>query len=410
MPENNNMNISVVFTKDMTEGGGFQYALAISLLLEKNKPGEHRFIFFTTVKKNLDVLKQHGLLPVYLPWSNFDRFKTLLLGSRLVSNICAKLKIRLEFKLDRIFKRHNIDLVYFLSPCDLALALNRYNYIFTVWDLCFLDSMEFPEVYINREFERREYLYRLAISKAVAVITDSDFTKMEIIKRYGVKEGRMVSLPFLPSKAVMISEQDYKQNFIDIKEKYKIDGKYIFYPAQFWPHKNHIYILDGLKLLNEKYRVKIHAVFSGSDQGNLSFVLRKAKELGVADQIHYIGFVADQEMPYLYAQALALVMPTYFAPTNIPPLEAFIMGCPVLYSDLPELREQVKDAALLLDLKNPESLCRGLLKVIEKSPQINAMVEEGKKKIESIMLMQEDFVNNLENVFKNYSLKLKTWK
>ncbi len=402
------MNIAVIFTKDITEGGSFQYAISVSLLLEKNRSNKYNFIFFTTIRKDLDVLKKHNLHPIYLPWSNFDRFIAFLSGSQLMSNIFTKAKIKLEYKLDRIFKKHNIDLAYFLSPADLALALNCYNYIFTVWDLCFLDFPEFPEVYINREFERRERLYRLAITKAVAIVTDSEFTKSNIIRKYGTAEERVISLPYLPSEAVNIPGQAYKQNFIDINKKYNINGKYIFYPAQFWPHKNHIYILEGLKLLKEEYGMQLSAVFAGSDKGNLSFILRKAKELGIADQIHYIGFVDDKEIPYLYTQALALVMPTYFGPTNIPPLEAFAAGCPVLYSDLPGLREQVKDAALLLDLKNPDSMCQALLKIIEKSPEISTLIENGKRKIES--LMQKKYIDELKNIFDDYLLKLRCWR
>lgn len=402
------MNIAVILTKDACDGGAFQYAISILSLLEKNKSAKYNFIYFTTIKKNVNVLKQYNLTAVYLPWSNFDRLNSIFLGSQLVGNIFTKMKKRVELKLDRIFKRHRIDLVYFLSPTDLALSLNCYNYIFTLWDLCSLDSMEFPEVYINRQFERIDKLYRLGISKAVAVIADSDFTKNNIVKRYNIAEDRIISLPLFPSKAVSITEEAYKQNFVDIKKKYGIEGKYIFYPAQFWPHKNHTYILEGLKLLKEKYKVKVDAVFAGSDKGNLSFVLSKAEEFGLAGQVHYIGFVDDKELSYLYAQALALVMPTYFGPTNIPPLEAFAIGCPVLYSDLPGLREQVKGSALLLDLNNPESLCKGLLEVIKVSPEISGMVENGKKIIES--LTKDDRWGALKAVFDNYALKSKCWK
>lgn len=402
------MRIAVIFNKCETEGGAFQYALSISLLLKKGDFGAHEFIFFTTIKKNVKTLAEHDISAVYLPWSNLDRIAALLLGSQLVNNIFVKTGMCLKLKLDKVFQKHGIDLIYFLSPTDLALALNRYNYIFTVLDLCFLDSMEFPEVYANREFERRAVLYRLAVSKAVAVVTDSEFNKRNIVRRYGIQEDRAISLPFLPSNAVNISKQIYDKNFIDIGKKYNIDGKYVFYPAQFWPHKNHIYILEGLRLLREKYKIKIYAVFSGSDKGNLSFILRKAKELGMGDQVRYIGFVKDNELPYLYTQALALVMPTYFSPTNIPPLEAFVMNCPVLYSDLPGLRDQVKDAALPLNLKDPESLCRGLMKVIEKSPEISALIENGKKKIEN--LLKEDHCGRLKNIFDDYMLKSRTWK
>lgn len=402
------MNIAVIFNKGMAEGGAFQYALSISLLLKKNQSNRHNFIFFTTLKENLEVLSKYNLHPVYLPWSNFDRLITFLTDSQLVSNIFAKAKIKPESKLDRIFKSHNIDLVYFLFPSDLALSLNYFNYIFTVWDLCFLTYPEFPEVYINREFERRQSLYRLAIPKAVAVITDSESTRTDIVKKYGTAEERVVFLPFLPLNAENIFKGEYKQEHVDINQKYGITGRYIFYPAQFWPHKNHIYILEGLKLFKEKYKIEIHALFTGSDKGNLNFILNKAKELDISDLIHYIGFVDDAELPYLYAQALALVMPTYFGPTNIPPLEAFAAGCPVLYSDLPGLKEELKCAVLFIDLKDTESFCYGLLKVIEKSPETSLFIENGKKIIET--LIKSDRWNKLKDIFDDYAVKLKCRK
>lgn len=402
------MKIAVIFTKDMTEGGAFQYALSVSALLKKNQSSKYNFIFFTTRRENLDVLKKYDLPCVYLTWSNLDRLLAFWLGSQLAGNIFSKAGIRLESKLDRIFKKHGIDLVYFLSPSDLSLVLNRFNYIFTLWDLCFLNALEFPEVYVNREFERRQDLYRLAIPKAVAVVTDSEATKREIIRNYGVAPERVVFLPFLPLNAERILKGEYRQGPADINKEYNIEGKYIFYPAQFWPHKNHIYILEGLKLLKEKYKMEIHALFSGSDKGNLAFILNKAKELGISGLVHYIGFVDDDRLRHLYAQALALVMPTYFGPTNIPPLEAFAAGCPVLYSDLPGLREELKGAVLSLDLKDPESLCRQLQKVVERSPEVALHIESGRKIVEA--LMKNNRWDKLKDIFDNYAVKLKCRK
>ncbi|MDO9288959.1 MAG: glycosyltransferase, partial [Thermodesulfovibrionales bacterium] len=210
------------------------------------------------------------------------------------------------------------------------------------------------------------------------------------------------------SCGIDVAECDYQKNYIDVKVKYSITGDYIYYPAQFWSHKNHIYILEGLKVLKEKYNIKINAVFSGSDKGNLEFVLKRVEDFGLNDQIHYIGFVSNEEIPYLYKQSLALVMPTYFGPTNIPPLEAFKLGCPVLYPDLSDLKEQVKDSALLMDLADPESLALNLIKIIEKDKEIGNLVKNGKRKIED--LREEDYWLVFQGIFDDYARKLKCWK
>ena len=403
------MNIAVIFTKDADEGGSFQFALSTSLLLEKNNSEKYNFIFFTTSKNNIKIFAHYNLVFNYLPWSDVDRLISQLFCSQLISNIVRKLKIKSKSKFDRVLEKHNIDLVYFLNPSDLSSVTAQYNYILTVWDLCFRDFMEFPEVREEREFERREKLYRAALGKAMHIIADSEFTKKSIMKRYAIDEERISILPLTPSISVKITEQEYLKNYVDIHKKYNVDGKYIFYPAQLWPHKNHIYILKGLKILKEKYDVKIHAIFSGSDKGNLKFVLKKAKEFGISEQVHYIGFVDDKEMPYLYRQALALVMPTYFGPTNMPPLEAFKLGCPVLYSDLTGLREQVEGAAILLDLKKPESLCGGILKIINKSPEIGMLIENGKKKNDSLLCDEKQWWR-LKNIFDDYVPKMECWK
>lgn len=402
------MNVAVIIDDSILEGGAFQYSLSQSLLLEKNRDKDYNFIYFTTIKQNIKILARYGIKAFYLNWSNVDEFLSHIRRNELVNGVIRKLKINISNKFSCILKKHLVDLVYFISPSPLALAVEEFNYIFTVWDLNFLDSVEFPEVYGKGEFERRDRLYQTAIRKAVRVVTDSPITRKRIIEIYNVAESRIILFEFLPSDSVYIGEKEYFDNYIDIKKEYGITGEYIYYPAQFWPHKNHSYILAGLKILKEKYGLKVNAVFSGSDRGNLGFILKKTKEEGLGDQVFYIGFVEGEKIPYLYKQALALVMPTYFGPTNIPPLEAVKLGCPVLYSDLPDLKDQVRDAVNFMDLRNPESLCKELLKIIKHPAEIDALIDRGKRKIEE--LERGNRWPLLKDAFDDYRQKMKCWK
>jgi len=407
------LNIAVVLDQEIFHGGGFQYGLSIILLLKKNENEKYNFIFFTTFKKNIDILKKNNIEAVSLGLSRANKIFSYIKRNQSIYRMQKALKINLTNKFDRILKKYNIDLIYFITPSSFSLFTEQFNFIFTAWDSCHRDFPEFPEVNIYGEFEIRENLYKNALPKATKVITESDLGRINIINRYNLDADRVVSLSMLPwiasnANFMKVSDEEYKQNYVDIKKKYNIEGKYIFYPAQFWPHKNHIYILEGLKILKEKYNKKIYAVFSGSYKGNLGCILKKTKELGLEDQIYYIGFVDSQEMPYLYKQALALVMPTYFGPTNIPPLEAFKLGCPVLYSDLPGLRDQVKGAALLLDLKDPESLVKNLLKVIGNSADIKTLIANGYRIVES--WTDQDYWYKLKEIFDEYAVKLKCWK
>ena len=400
------MNIAVIFDKEIQSGGGFQYGLSIILLLNRNKSEKYNFIFFSTKQENRVILRKYDIDCLYLDLSPFNMFYSYLrrnlLLHRILNAVCKNVKF------DRVLEKYDIDLIYFISPSYFSLFTENFNHIITVWDLCHRDFMEFPEVREHREFERREYLFKNILPKAIKVIVSSESEKRNLVRRYGIDETRIISIPMLPSDHVGISEIEYEKNFVDVKKKYGINGEYIFYPAQFWSHKNHIYILEGLKLLKEKYNKIINAVFSGSDKGNLGFVLGKAKEFGIENQIHYIGFVDSDEIPYLYRQAIAVAIPTYFGPTNIPPLEAFKLGCPVLYSDLPGMREQAEDAALFLDLKDPESLAINLLKIIESQDCVDVLKANGKKRAES--LREEDTWFSLKEIFDEYAIKLKCWR
>ena len=63
---------------------------------------------------------------------------------------------------------------------------------------------------------------------------------------------------------------------------------------------------------------------------NIENIKDMTKKFNLENQVRFVGFVSSEEINFLYSQALALVMPTYFGPTNMRPLEAFKLQVPVL--------------------------------------------------------------------------------
>ncbi len=395
--DNRKLNIACVFEGEVTVGGGYQ--TQISTILELSQKKGYNFVFYTLSENNRKVLNNYGIQSLVLKRNLIDKILELLFRQEWFYLFSQKLKIKTKF--EKALSKKKIDLVYFLTPSLLALDLIEHNYIFTIWDLCHRDYPEFPEVNYFREFEIREILYMKATKKAIGIITDSELGRQNAIKRYGLDEQRIFYASFNPSVNVNAT------GYVDIKKKYNVTDDYIYYPAQFWSHKNHIYIIDALKIL-KKHGITIHAIFSGSDKGNLKYVLHYTQKQGVEDLVHYIGFAPNEEIYHLYKQSLALVMPTYFGPTNIPPLEAFAVGTPVICSDLPGLREQVGEAALLCDLKNPESLVDHIKALLENPKYREELIQKGKKRLEELSKNNIGVV--LDKIFYEYSIKLKCWK
>ncbi|MDD2734672.1 MAG: glycosyltransferase family 1 protein [Desulfuromonadaceae bacterium] len=395
------MRIGVILQSGLQAGGGFSHELALVDLLSEHNDARWEFMFFVTQGEHVALLAHRGIQAILLDFSLIDRLrfglhriKSLLVPARSLPWPASP--------LDRILSLHAIDLVFFSAPSSLALDIRYHNYVFSVWDLCHLDRVEFPEVNFGGEFEARELLFSQALPKAVAIIVDSQAGRDNLLSRYRLDGERIAVLPFLSD--LSMQEGDGSTN---VRSVYRLDGEYIFYPAQFWPHKNHGYILDVVKTLFEQGE-PVHAVFSGSDKGNLASVLRQARHLGIAEFIHHIGFVDRAEMYSLYRQALALVMPTYFGPTNIPPLEAFQAGCPVCYPNLPGLRDQVGDAAFLFDLNDSATLVAALRLIKTDKVTVQKKIAQGKYLVAS--WTSADYWRVLERIFHDYDVLSHCWK
>ena len=99
--------------------------------------------------------------------------------------------------------------------------------------------------------------------------------------------------------------------------------------------------------------------------------------------IQFLGYVPDSDMPGLYKRARALVMPTFFGPTNIPPLEAFAAGAPAATSDIYAVRDQLGDAALWFDPRSTDQIRDTLVQLWTDDALCADLVARGQKHAEN---------------------------
>lgn len=405
------IRLAVVFDQQILAGGGYQQALNAAILTKSISKEIAEPVFFTTLKENIPVLESYGIKSKYLPISLAD--KIMMSVRRQIWNPYLLKWIKIVSPLnafEKILFNNEIDLVYFLTPDGRYKDLERLNYIATIWDLCHRDDPEFPEVRWDRGPEIRDRNYSQILPKATAIFVDSELSRSNIVRRYGVDIDRVHVMPFEASVATQsqTGTGSPAQSHIDIKTKYGMKAPYVFYPAQFWSHKNHIYLLEGLADLRARHGYKVGAIFVGSDKGNLEYVKQRAADLGLIEDIKFGGFVPNEEVPILYKQSLALVMPTYFGPTNLPPLEAFELGVPVLYPDKPGLREQVGDAALLMDLKKPSSLADHLYSLLTNEMLRSQLIAKGHVKIK--IHGKGNRISLLESVITDFRSRRMCWE
>lgn len=402
------IRLAIFFDQKISAGGGYQQALNAALLAKKLQNTYVEVQFFTSFSENIEVLNSFEIKATLI---NLSFYKKLLLyiRQRVGSEKLFKLvKFFGEINpFEKILVNAGVDIVYFLSPSPLAKNLDSINYITTVWDLSHRDDPEFPEVRHNREFELRDQNYMRILPKAVAILVDSEFGRDKVAKYYGIDLKRIYVMPFQPASAIRSLDLN-NSTPVNINDKYQLEQSYVFYPAQFWPHKNHVYILEGLKILEERFSLHVGAIFTGNDYGNLAYIKNYAETLGLSARIRFPGFVSNEEMIELYRQSIGLVMPTYFGPTNLPPIEAFELGVPVLYSNRPELKKQVDDAALLIDLKDPGSMANHLVNLIGDKNLRDKLVKKGREKL--VEVSEEDRIQILATILDDFRWKRLCWK
>lgn len=396
-----NLRLGVILDSDISLGGAFQQSSSAIKLIRDLPKDLVTVKIYSTVRQEKDNNE--------IKYIHLNLLKNLLLSLRRRVTNYRVLRIIKFFKRYNSFERYlikdNIDLVYFLSPSPLADNLEDLNYVITVWDLCHRQELEFPEVRANREFERREKKYKKILPKAVGIIADSDIGKNNLIKYYNLDYERIIVIPFDIPEQIKIKKEVDTSLFIkhDIKT-----GNYLLYPAQFWAHKNHVYILDSLREYENIYGETIDVVFTGNDKGNLHFIMDYVKRKKLKSKVHFLGFVEETELIALYQNALALIMPTYFGPMNIPPLEAFYHKLPVLYPNKRGLIEIFTNSVIQIDIEDPLNCASSLNKLKRDRKFRNQFIQYGEQELNKYS--QKENLDELIRLIENYRIKRKLWK
>lgn len=385
--------IGVLLSGQPNNGGSYQFWLAILKALselDKNKydveiysrSDEWIALADTLAIKHLQLKPQRGFVGVYLERA-YRKFHFPFL---------QKLTVLFDLDYNLVQKeRPNIFLAQYVDGFGDILKIPS---IVPIFDLMHRYERRFAEV--SCEYEAREILFRHQCETAEIILADSDVGKKQIIESYGEVreelEKHVEILPFIPP--------DYIYNINAITHfPYELFDKYIFYPAQFWTHKNHNNLIEALAKLKTK-GLEINLILVGSEQNNRKCVEELIREKGLESNVKILGYVTNEEMVYLYQHARALVMPTYFGPTNIPQLEAFELGCPVATSGIYGIPNQVGDAALLFHPDSVEEIADCIEKLWNDDILCKELIQRGKNR--AMCWGQEQFNCKFKGILDNY--------
>jgi glycosyltransferase involved in cell wall biosynthesis len=302
--------------------------------------------------------------------------------------------------LARALAAAQLDVIWYLTP---AVCLSHdIPYVTVVWDLQHRLQPFFPEVSASYEGLRRDDIYRTILGGASMVVAGTEAGSDEIQRFYGVDRGRIRILPH-PTPAFAL---EAGADAVALPAGAPPEP-FIFYPAQFWAHKNHVNLLEALALLRDRDGLRINLALSGSDKGNLEFVRSAARRLHVEDAVRFLGFVDRDVLIALYRRALALTYVTFFGPENLPPLEAFALGCPVIASNVSGSSEQLGDAALLVDPRSPGQIADAIRRVHGSPEERALLIERGRARARRFT--SRDFVSGVTGWLDEFAPIRRCW-
>jgi glycosyltransferase involved in cell wall biosynthesis len=163
----------------------------------------------------------------------------------------------------------------------------------------------------------------------------------------------------------------------------------------------------ALNLLRHDEGLELDLVLTGSDMGNLGHVSDTVARLELTSQVHVPGFVAKAEICAFYRNAMCLLYPSFFGPDNIPPLEAFAFNCPVVAARVAGAEEQLGDAALFFDPRDPVEMVRAIL-TLHRDGELRAELVRRGQEIVATRTAQS-YVTQMGRVFDELALYRRNW-
>jgi glycosyltransferase involved in cell wall biosynthesis len=244
-----------------------------------------------------------------------------------------------------------------------------------VHDLMHRYETSFPEAASAIRRWYRDRHFKLLAMTADGVCVDSELGRRQLAESYGIPAEKMDVLTFAVPPYALENPSD------DFEARYSLPPKFLFYPATLWQHKNHACILRAMARLLPEIQ-DLHLVLAGGSGNAEADVNLLVSDLGLTDHVHRMGYVADRDMSGFYLRARALVMASFFGPTNIPPVEAMHHGCPVLVADNYGMPEQCGDACIPFDPRNPEQLAQAIARIWTDDELAKSLAEKGRRRSE----------------------------
>jgi glycosyltransferase involved in cell wall biosynthesis len=275
------------------------------------------------------------------------------------------------------------------------LLLSPRPFAFTLHDL---QERHHPENFSIAQRCWRRTVYGALARRAARIVCESGYVKEDIVRFCGVPAKKVVVVPAPPVTSYM--QELPAERFDEVRAKFELPEQFIFYPAQFWPHKNHLRLVEAFAEVARQH-AKCHLLLTGKPRGEFRRICGRVQELGLTKRVRHVGYISASELNAIYKTCTLVVIPTLFESISIPVYEAFALGAPVCASRIGALPEQIGEAGELFDPFSVQEIARTICAALADEDRRRELVLRGKAAVAG--LTREGYAARLQSVLTEVS-------
>jgi glycosyltransferase involved in cell wall biosynthesis len=243
----------------------------------------------------------------------------------------------------------------FWSPQYMMPIFAKQRIVITIHDLIMMRYRSKSKTIYFQYFLKKVY------QRADKIITVSNAVRDELIDWIGC-----------PPEDVIVVTNGLSSTFMQAGDKQQLEAPYFLYVGNHRPHKNLHRMIKAFAIFRQ--RQKCLLVLSGSVNEEL---MQLARQLGVADDLRFVGFPDNLELATWYRGAVGTLYVSIYEGFGLPIIESMACGTPVITSNVGAMAETAAGAAFLVDPYDEEDMANALRQVFEQDEACRIMAQSG---------------------------------
>lgn len=242
-----------------------------------------------------------------------------------------------------------------------------------------LQHIAYPQAFSWQEWLYRQLFFYQLTYRSAHIVCISEFTRQSMVKAF----------PKSKQKLQVIHHGNYRSKAVStipdvqrVLSNYGLaQNKYLFYPANNWPHKNHDTLFKAYIKYQQECQDPLDLVLTGAWLENNCLPKEEETAYRSHPHIHFLGYVDSKTLEQLWQGCFCLVFPSRYEGFGMPLVEAMYYQKPILCSQATSLPEVAGDAALYFNPNHVDDLVEKLLAITTNVELVNELTIKGQQRL-----------------------------